>query len=535
MTAANKRVSALLTMLMFVGPLASASPGLNVEHLQVNFMTAPRGVDRLHHVHFSWQLPTPPLRGEPRAPADGSTNSQSSPAAGDRQLAAHDGGEAAGELMIVDVARNATVFTAAATLSRPELALDLRAALKSDTLYAWRVHGSQPATFSTGLLAKADWRARWIRGSSGPQQCRSPDFVVKPGVVRATLVIAACQYFTVFLDGKKLGKQAGIAGPWTSFYNNRSYITLEPSPALLGAGQHTLGVRIGQGFCTIKGQDMYDADAERSAIVQLQLHGASGVMQTVASGASWTCGPGPITSDSTYFGESYDARLETPGWASPGFAAPSGWKQARTNFTVVAQLNSQGMPSIEAVKELSAVSVNRIAVVRHNSSCSFAPTDGQPTQVACSGNKIKSIGFFSWGTPSGSCAGGGLRAGTCASTAALLAKVKALCVGQETCEITCRGKGVAPHSAFCIVQPGGPYCPGFCKPVRVNASDPCVGVVKHSILSVACEVPPAPPASKQFKYVFDFGQEFAGVVRLTLPKGMKAGTRFTLKHAETLT
>jgi hypothetical protein len=251
----------------------------------------------------------------------------------------------------------------------------------------------------------------------------------------------------------------------------------------------------------------YDKDAERSAIVELNLHGADGaVVQTVASGSHWSCGPSPITSDSTYFGEHFDARLDTPGWASPGFALPSSWSPASTNFTVVAQLNSQGMPSIEAVKEIAAVSINRIAVTQHNNSCAASPADDQPLKVACSGNRIRRIEFFSWGTPSGDCATGGMRAGSCASSAALLTQVKSLCIGQETCQITCHGKGVAPHSAFCEVQPGGPYCPGSCQGARVNASDPCVGTVKHSLLSVACEVPAAPPTSARFKYVYDFGQ-----------------------------
>ena len=69
----------------------------------------------------------------------------------------------------------------------------------------------------------------------------------------------------------------------------------------------------------------------------------------------------------------------------------------------------------------------------------------------------------------------------------------------------------------------------------MNTSDPCVGTVKHSLLSVMCQVPPVPPTSNSFKYVYDMGQEFAGVARLTLPKNTAKGGRFTLKYAEALT
>ena len=129
-----------------------------------------------------------------------------------------------------------------------------------------------------------------------------------------------------------------LDSPWTNFYTNRSYTTHEIDPARLKPGNHTLGLRVGQGFCTSKGQDMYDADAERSAILQLQLHpgGGGDAVTRVVTDTSWSCSAGPITSDSTYYGESYDARLETKGWAEPGFSPEVGghpWGSASTNFT----------------------------------------------------------------------------------------------------------------------------------------------------------------------------------------------------------
>lgn len=66
-------------------------------------------------------------------------------------------------------------------------------------------------------------------------------------------------------------------------------------------------------------KNRYDPAAERSGIVQLQLHGAHPLeppLQIISSDSSWSCGDGPIQSDSTYYGEIYDARLETPGCTS---------------------------------------------------------------------------------------------------------------------------------------------------------------------------------------------------------------------------
>ena len=84
-------------------------------------------------------------------------------------------------------------------------------------------------------------------------------------VGRASLFIAACQYYSLFLDGQRVGDRA-LDGPWTAVYTNRSYSTLEIDPALLKPGPHTLGIRVGQGFCTSTLDNMYDPNAERAPL-----------------------------------------------------------------------------------------------------------------------------------------------------------------------------------------------------------------------------------------------------------------------------
>lgn len=116
----------------------------------------------------------------------------------------------------------------------------------------------------------------------------------------------------------------------TSFKTNRSYTTYDIDPALLSAGSHALGLRVGQGFCT-RGSpvtdphvgDEYDPTAERSALLQLHLHNAvDDVTYILATDASWAVSDGPVLKDSTYFGEIYDARREQAGWDMPDFKAP---------------------------------------------------------------------------------------------------------------------------------------------------------------------------------------------------------------------
>jgi hypothetical protein len=130
--------------------------------------------------------------------------------------------------------------------SRPELANRApmpELALQSDTVYTWHVEvwtsdsftpvASAPAIFSTGLLEQSDWTAVWIRGG---KQMRST-FSVASGtrVARATLFIAACQYYVAWIDGVRVGDFI-LDSPWTSFYTNRSYTTHVIDTAVLAPG-----------------------------------------------------------------------------------------------------------------------------------------------------------------------------------------------------------------------------------------------------------------------------------------------------------
>jgi hypothetical protein len=44
-----------------------------------------------------------------------------------------------------------------------------------------------------------------------------------------------------------------------------------------------------------------------------------GKTMAMGSDATWTMTAGPVLSNDEYNGEMYDARLETPGWASAGY------------------------------------------------------------------------------------------------------------------------------------------------------------------------------------------------------------------------
>jgi hypothetical protein len=491
---------------------AAPPPGLAPTDLRINYLSSPRGVDDAVAV-FTWRLPQD--RGDS--------------AASPQQLAAR--------VVVVAAADGAVAFDSGmAATDQPQLVNSppfSPMALRSDAIYTWwlevqtasAVVRSDNATFATGVLTQQEWAAagaRWIRGGSGSTQMRK-EFVVPAGapVTRATIFVAACQYYTLLLDGAVVGDQR-LDGPWTEFYTNRSYTTFDVDVSLVQPGPHALGLRVGQGFCAGAAHDEFQPDAERSAIVLLQLHGTDGVVRVVSDG-SWTSSSSPIQSDSTYYGEVYDAREEQPGWAEPSFVPPAGksWGPVDTNVSVVAWLKSQAMPPIKVVREIPAVSMTRVPINYTGAPCVANVPEGQPASVACPNSAIEAVTFVSFGLPTGDCSAG-VAPGTCGTAANLTAAVRAVCVGQASCSVTCTGRVPPPFpNGQCTIENGSGAS------VKFVEGEPCGPVVKRTSLTVVC-APPS-PNQQRFKFVYDYGQE------LCVTRRCAAHVPVPARRADTLT
>lgn len=127
-----------------------------------------------------------------------------------------------------------------------------------------------------------------------------------------SVFVAACQFYELYLDGERV-VDASVANSgtgarildmaWTQFSVGRLYSVYDLAPP--AAGRHALGLMIGQGFC-----------AQYTAMVQIHLHAAADdhIVQTITTSSAWQATQSPVLADSVYYGETYDARLEEPGW-----------------------------------------------------------------------------------------------------------------------------------------------------------------------------------------------------------------------------
>jgi alpha-L-rhamnosidase len=331
-----------------------APPTLAPTQLQLEFMPSPvLGLDNLQP-HFSW---TPP-----------SSTSSARLSPSDVQIAAR--------VIVSTFPENAVVWDSGSVQQTSPLLIPATPLpLLSDTRYQWTVSilngqgvwspGSDSARFNTGLLNPSDWNnASWIGGWRAGTLLRK-DFTVVAGSPSFISVFAsACQYYLLFIDGNRIGERE-LDVAWTRFNLFRSYSTYELDPSILGPGPHTVGLALGQGFC---GQSLGKAgNHSTQGLLRLAIHNADGslLQPAIVTDDTWTSGSGPVLTDSTYYGEQYNASMEQPGWSTFGFVPPSSaplWTPAViiNDPPIPPTLSSQLMPPIQRVNFLTPVSITAV-------------------------------------------------------------------------------------------------------------------------------------------------------------------------------
>ncbi len=230
--------------------------------------------------------------------------------------------------------------------------------LASGRTYFWKVRAwdaqgnpgpySLAARFDTGLLDPGDWKGRWIRGGGEIRK----EFELSGRAARARVYVSALGYYELRLNGKKVGRNVLDPG-WTTYEKRNLYVTFDVT-SLLKPGRNTLGVMLGSGWAAPPrryGSPIVTNFPSPAFLLQLNAETEEGKQTSVVSDTTWKAADGPITENSIYDGESYDARRETPGWDLPGFD-DSAWSAAQEANPPGGTLSAQMMPPIRVVDSI---------------------------------------------------------------------------------------------------------------------------------------------------------------------------------------
>ena len=180
---------------------------------------------------------------------------------------------------------------------------------------------STPAVVEAGLLEPADWTAAMISPGDDPSPLLRKEFRLDGPVAAARLYVTARGLYRASINGRPVSDDAFAPG-WTTYRHRLRYQTYDVT-GLLADGDNAVGVQLADGWFRgrltfVSGKRNVYGDT-LGLLAQLEVVLVGGRTVVIGTDGSWRWSVGPVTSADLYEGEHYDARLEQPGWSTPGF------------------------------------------------------------------------------------------------------------------------------------------------------------------------------------------------------------------------
>jgi len=243
--------------------------------------------------------------------------------------------------------------------------------LQSNKTYYWSVLvwgenerkpvSCDPAFFHTGLLLHSDWKAKWIatKDSFDESPLLRKEFKVEKDVKQAYAFVAACGYYELYFNGKKIGDH--VLDPGITDYRKTILYSTYDVTQNLKKGNNVTGAMLGNGAYNLQKVDDRYSWGKRGGslgnpcfIMQLNITYSDGSQSTITTDGSWHYAPGPITFNNIYGGEDYDARKEIKGWSSNGFK-DGGWDNVVNAKDPGGVLKSQLMPPVKVTATIQPI------------------------------------------------------------------------------------------------------------------------------------------------------------------------------------
>jgi alpha-L-rhamnosidase len=235
-----------------------------------------------------------------------------------------------------------------------------------------RVSESSPAIFEMGQLKTTDWEGKWIGAKEGiAAPLLRKEFTIDKQVRRARVYISGLGYYELYINGKKVGDH--VHDPGVTYYNTADnelrsrvlYVTYDVTDYLKN-GRNAIGVILGNGWYSpepgsnqgwLPGGPNSQFGSTPCLIMQMNIEYANSGSMHVVTDDSWKSSSSPITYNSFIHGETYDARLEKPGWNSPAYD-DSAWERVTLLLKPPnGVLTAQMLPPIRVMETIKPVRI----------------------------------------------------------------------------------------------------------------------------------------------------------------------------------
>ena len=276
-----------------------------------------------------------------------------------------------------ELAKEKLIWTSGKQMSDASIGVEYaRPATVSGKTYYWQVrvgdnHGhlsvwSKIARWEMGLLEAADWKAKWItpdlaedEAKSNPAPLVRREFAVKKNVERARLYATAMGLYQMELNGRRVGDEYFTPG-WTAYDFRFLYQTYDVT-GMVKSGANCLGAMLGDGW--FRGRiawggkrNLYGKKLE--LLAQLVITYADGTQEIVVTDEKWKASTGAVLASDIYNGETYDARLEKPGWSTADYD-DRGWAGVKVMEAPKAKLVAPAGPPVKEIEEIKPAKVWR--------------------------------------------------------------------------------------------------------------------------------------------------------------------------------
>lgn len=207
--------------------------------------------------------------------------------------------------------------------------------------------------FHGGELRKPEVRAAWdaVDSLAWRSICLRKEFAPGKPIEQAVVYVSGLGHYELSLNGKKVGNSE--FAPLWSDYHKRVYYNTYDVTKLLVEGDNAIGVMLGNGFYNVADRSRYRklqiGFGPQTLNLKLHLRYTDGTEEVVVSDQSWRYDLSPITFNTIYGGEDYDARLEQKGWNTASFD-DSAWRAVVVQEAPRGELMAQQAPPVKIMR-----------------------------------------------------------------------------------------------------------------------------------------------------------------------------------------
>lgn len=247
--------------------------------------------------------------------------------------------------------------------SRERVTVRVRVWSASGQLSGW----SELIPIEAGLLQSQDWIARfitpdWQEDTNQPQPAPMlrREFELRTGIKSARLYMTSLGLYEAEINGHVVGDHVFSPG-WTVYDQHLRYQSFDAT-GMLQEGSNVIGAILGDGWFRGRlgfggGQrNIYGKQLALLAQLEVQYEDGSSDCIATDEAHAWRATTGPIVRSDIYDGESYDARLEHPGWSLPGFD-DSKWEGVRRLEWNLNALETPLGPPVRRIETIAPVSI----------------------------------------------------------------------------------------------------------------------------------------------------------------------------------